>query len=226
VAEELASVEKQLRKDAKGAEELFPKAAQSARDLADRIEELRLESLARQATGQMLAGAGDTSFQLADRLRAEMEKLFGECKSQGQPQMSNELDQYLRLTRNCQPGNTFSQMMQSRKFGGGKGRGFALGKGMTGMGGEGGYAMSAAPTLDVHGNETFISQRANTANQSGKAGLGQGDPNAENAVVSLDKPDVVKGVNPVNRQSDAVASESMVGEYSDLVDKYFKVITK
>ena len=38
-------------------------------------------------------------------------------------------------------------------------------------------------------------------------------------------PDVLQGLNPVNRQSDAVSSETVIQEYQDLVDSYFKAIT-
>ncbi|MEQ2009370.1 MAG: hypothetical protein ABMA26_21520 [Limisphaerales bacterium] len=226
VAEELKRVEERLREDAKGAEKLFPKAAESARELADKIEELRLESLAKQTTSQMLAGAGGKSFQLADRLRGEMEKLFGECNSKG-GEMQNELDQHLSLSRSRNPGNSFKQMMQSRKFGGGQGEGLGFGTGLAGTDGDGkgGYVMSAPPAMDVHGNETFLSQAA-SSNQGGKAGQGQGKPGEGGDTVTPDKPDVVKNVKAVNRQSGAVATESMLGEYAEIVDRYFRALTK
>jgi hypothetical protein len=40
-----------------------------------------------------------------------------------------------------------------------------------------------------------------------------------------DKPDVVKGLNPVNRQSGAIASEARIEEYNDVVEGYFKALT-
>ena len=101
--------------------------AQSGRDLADQIDEHRMEPLAEQATGEMLAGDGEQSFQLADRLRSEMEKLFGECQGGNCPS-GDELDAYLRLQR-MNPGNNFAQMARSRKFGFGKGHGLAGGMG-------------------------------------------------------------------------------------------------
>ena len=139
--EDLAATEKQvadllqqlggrLRDDARTAQKLFPKAAQSGRDLADKMEELRLHPLAEQAASQMLAGNGDQSFNLADRLRSEMEKLFGECQGGNCPSC-NELDSYLRLQR-MSPGNNFAQMSRSRKFGGVSGKGSAEGQGQGG----------------------------------------------------------------------------------------------
>ena len=50
------------------------------------------------------------------------------------------------------------------------------------------------------------------------------NPNEEG--IAFDKPDVVKGIQSVNRESDAVTSETVVEEYRDLVDTYFKAITK
>jgi hypothetical protein len=48
---------------------------------------------------------------------------------------------------------------------------------------------------------------------------------ASNMTGTPDKPDVLKGLNPVNRQSGSVASEAVIEEYSDLVDSYFQTIT-
>jgi hypothetical protein len=44
--------------------------------------------------------------------------------------------------------------------------------------------------------------------------------------VTVDKADVMKGVTPVNRKSDAVNPETSVDQYSDIVDQYFKAISK
>ena len=47
----------------------------------------------------------------------------------------------------------------------------------------------------------------------------------KNGSADVAKADVMKGLNPVNRQSGAVASETVLEEYSALVDNYFKAIT-
>ncbi len=226
VAEELTRVEQQLRADAKQAEELFPKAAASARDLAEKMEGMRLEPLASKTTSEMLSGAGAQSYQLAERLRAQMASLCSECNGQGQSQMSSELDTYLRAQRNLKPGNTFKQMLQSQKFGRGNGSSLGFGFGPTGAGGEGGFAVSTAPALDVHGSETFLMQNASASKQSGPPGQGPGKTDAEAATLAFEKPDAVQGVKPVNRQSGAVVSESLIGEYAELVDRYFRALSK
>ena len=51
-------------------------------------------------------------------------------------------------------------------------------------------------------------------------------PDGATAPVALDKADVVNGVNAVNRESGAVQGETMIEQYSEIVEKYFKAITK
>ncbi|MCD6052453.1 MAG: hypothetical protein K0Q55_3871, partial [Verrucomicrobia bacterium] len=226
VAEALKRLEEKLREDSKAAEELFPKAAKSAKDLADKMESARLNSLGRQATDRMLAGAGDQSFQLADRLREEMGKMFGECKG-GEGEMSNELDQYMKLTRSMNPGRNFKQMMMSQKFGKGKGKdGQGFGMGMTGMSGESGYAVTTAPTMNVMGSEASLTQGSKAEAQPGAPGVGPGGGAPDGNGLKFDKPDVVKGLNAINRESGAVSGEPIIEEYNDIVEKYFKAITK
>jgi hypothetical protein len=223
VGEVLGQLEQQLRDDAKAAGKLFPKAAQSGQDLADKINELRLAPLARQATGQMLAGNGDRSFRLADRLRGEMEKLFTEAQAGNAPS-SEELDGYLRLLRGMNPGQTFTQMSRSRKSGLSLARSLGLGLGQ-GQSGSSGYAMVNGSSVDVMGNEPRAQRGNATARQSSRLGQGAGTPAGYNPATETDKADVLKNLNPVNRQSGAVASETLLEEYSDLVDHYFKAIT-
>ena len=170
VADLLDQLQEKLRDDAKAADKLFPKAAQSGRDLADKISERRMEPLAEQATGQMLAADGEQSFQLADRLRGEMEKLFGQCQGGNCPS-SDELDTYLKLQR-MNPGNNFAQMSRSRKFGFGKGRGQAgTGEGMMGTSG---YAVMDGASLEVMGNESTARNGHTAARQSSRFGKGAG----------------------------------------------------
>jgi hypothetical protein len=221
VADTLNQLQQKLRDDAKAAGKLFPKAAQSGRDLADQLDEHRLKPLAEEATGQMLAGAGDQSFQLADRLRSEMEKLFVNCQGGNCPG-GDELDTYLRL-QGMNPGNNFAQMARSRKFGLGTGRGLAGGMGQ-GLMGTSGYAVMDGSALNVMGNESLARNGNAAARQSSPYGKGAGT-SAEQGKGSPGKPDVLKGLNPVNRQSAAVSSETVIQEYNTLVDSYFKALT-
>ncbi len=79
IGDELDAVEQKLWEDGKAAQEKFPKAGQSAKDIAQAMGDLRLQTLANQTTREMLAGNGDTGADLAETLRGEMEKLFSKC---------------------------------------------------------------------------------------------------------------------------------------------------
>lgn len=223
VAAVLSQLPEKLRQDAKAAEKLFPKAAQSGRDLADQIGEHRLPPLAEQATGEMLAANGEQAFELAERLGQEMAKLFSQCQGSGNCPSSDELDQYLRLHQLGAQQN-FAQMLRCRKFG------LGLGRGRAGQGEEGsarsGYAMmdgsSKAPVL---GNETSAPHGSQPSRQSSRFGQGAGAL-AGQAAGSPEKPDALKNLNPVNRQSGAVATETTVDQYRDVVENYFKTITR
>ena len=76
------------------------------------------------------------------------------------------------------------------------------------------------------GNESMISRQSADSRQSSKQGAGAGLNGADPDGVAVDKADVLRGLKPVNRQSGAVNSESLFEEYSDVVEKYFKAITK
>jgi hypothetical protein len=112
VGEQLQEVEERLREDGKAAMEKFPKAGQSAQEIADEMKDMRLAAQANQAVDAMLAGRGEGSAQLSSRLSNDIDSLFSEaCKKPGS--QSGELDDYLKLVRGMSPGRNFQQMMQS-----------------------------------------------------------------------------------------------------------------
>ena len=223
VGEGLEALEKKLRADAAAAEDLFPKAAQSGRDLADAFRDLRLRTLVHQATAAMLAAKGESAFQVADRLRGEMQDLFGECQAGGNCPSAGELDQYLRLVRSLNPGRNFEQMAQNRTFRPGMGMGLGLGMGI-GASGSSGYAVMSAAPLDVLGNEQFGGRGATArpSDRFGRAGTlavaGAGDPD-------VSEPHALDHLERVDRESGAVVTETLMDEYSDVVDSYFRAIT-
>jgi len=221
VADLLGQLRDKLRDDAKAAEKNFPKAAKSGRDLADQIGQRRLPPLAEEATGQMLAANGEPSFNLAERLRGEMEKMFGQCQGGNCPS-GNELDNYLKL-QSMNPKQNFAQMSRSRKFGSPSGRG-RTGRQGDGRQGSSGYAMTDGSTPNVLGNETSVRTGTKTSRTSSRFGKGTGDV-AGGGNGEPGKSDALKNLNPVNRQSGAVASETMIEEYNDVVENYFKAIT-
>ncbi len=225
VAGLLKQLEDKLRKDADAAEKKFPKAAKSGRNLAGQMQELRLNIQANNATRSMLAAQGEQSHQRSERLRSDMESLFSECQGSGNCPSCNELDSYLTLQRGMKPGNNFAQMARSRKFGGaGMKPGMQRGMG-EGEAGTSGYAVTDGSTLDVLGNEKAAVRGREEINQSNKLGKGEPGLPGGSAVADADKPDVMKNLNPVNRQSGAVSSESLIEEYNDIVERYFETLT-
>ena len=216
---DLDAVEQKLWEDGKAALEKFPKAGRSAQEIAEKMGDLKLQTLADRATEQMLAGDGPTGAQLAEHLRGEMEKLFSQCNAEGET-MNDELDQYMSIQRSMQPGKTFSQMMQSHRFG----NGFRSGSGMSGNGGRDGQAITSGANAHVLGGDSALSNDTDSrANGSGK---NRATPPGADASPALDKPDVVHGVNAVNRESEAVQGESTIDQYNDIVERYFKALTK
>ena len=222
IGEEIEAVQKQLAADGKAAMEKFPKAGQSAQSLAQKMEDLRLSSHAARAMDAMLAGHGDQGAQLAQQLSGEMDKMFSECNGSC-PNMGNELDQYMSIQRGMKPGNNFKQMMQSRKFGNGK-PGFGIGKGESGMDGTGGYAMDAAPEAPVLGNESRPND--SRSRRAGEKGMSKQLPEPDKAGAAIGESDVLKDVKPVTRDSEAAQGESSFEQYHEIVDRYFKAITK
>ncbi len=213
-----------LRAHADAAHATFPKAASSADQLADAIENARFEPLAHSATDKMLDGDGEQGALLAQRLASDMRGLFGQCNGSGQTD-SSEIDQYLKLTLNGGNGQSFAQMRECLKFGMGSGHFPGMGLGH-GTGQASGYSMTSQPQSPVLGNEQITPNGPKqssklSANGMQSAGPGSGDT----AASRMDTPDTIKNVNPTDRQSGAVQSESDVGEYRSIVDQYFKTIT-
>jgi hypothetical protein len=219
IGDALDELEQKFWEDGKAAKEKFPKAGGSAQEIAQQMGDLKFQILAKKATGEMVAGNGSNGAHLSESLRGEMEKLFSQCNSKG-GEMSNELDQYLGIQRSLKPGSSFKQMMQCHKFGTGSKPGFSG----QGNGGTEGYSMTSGENPNVLGNENPISE-SDKAKVSGN-GKNKALPNAAEAPVALDKTDVLHDVNPVNRQSEAVQGETSLEQYNDLVEKYFKALTK
>ena len=219
IGAELDAVEQKLWEDGKAAEGKFPKAGKSAQQLAQMMGDLRFQMIANNATNAMAAGNGSQGSQLAGQLQSEMEKMFSQCNSK-EGEMSGELDQAMSIQRGMKPGSSFKQMMQTRKFGSGQ----KPGPGAQGNGGKDGYSMQTGPNPNVMGSESRVSE-SDKAKLNG-SGKNKATPDAAKPEVALDKPDVVRGVQDANRESEAVQGETSIDQYRDIVDKYFKAITK
>jgi hypothetical protein len=214
----LAKTAENLRKHAQEAREKFPKAAKSAEDLAKKMEGQQLGSIAGQAANRMSQGAGPDSYALAERLRQEMEQLFGQCEG-GSGQCKGEMDQYLKLQHKLNAGNTFEQMKQGRKFGFGFGAGSGQGEG---EGGEmDGYSMDSG-NFQLFGNETL----GGDSKKAGQGGNARDQSTAGGSKLDVEKSDAVSGMKSINRQSSDVNQETPMSEYQDVIDAYFNSITK
>lgn len=224
IREVLDQLPSSLRAHADAARNTFPKAASSADQLADTIENARFESLARAATGKMLDGDGGQGALLAQRLESDMRSLFGQCNGSGQSD-SGELDQYLKLTLNSGNGQSFAQMRQCLKFGVNSGHFPGMGLGH-GDGQASGYSMTSENQAPVLGNEQFDPKGPKQSSKLSANGMQAGGTGSgATAAPRMDTPDVMKGVNPADRQSGAVQSEGDIEEYRSIVDQYFKTIT-
>jgi hypothetical protein len=93
-----------------------------------------------------------------------------------------------------------------------------------GMMGTSGYAVMDGSSMDVLGNESSARNGNAAARQSSRFGKGAGALAAGGKGV-VGQPDVIKGLNPVNRNSGANSSEAVIEEYNDVVESYFKAIT-
>ncbi len=226
VRESLEALPARLREKSEAAKKEFPKACASAEKLADAIERERMAASAGAATERMLEGDGAQGALLARRLEQDMAKLFSQCQGGNCPG-GDELDDYLKLRLPGNKGQSFAQMCKSLKGGDGNGSGRfpRMGRGR-GQGDGSGYSMSTGQQPSVMGNEGSPKGDSSAQRMTGAGGHGHGTGEGASPAVQLDRPDVMKGLNPADRHSDAVPGESSVDEYRALVDEYFKKITR
>jgi hypothetical protein len=84
--------------------------------------------------------------------------------------------------------------------------------------------VQVGPNANVLGNESRISE-SDRAKRSGQ-GRNKAVPDGSKPEVALDKPDVLRGMQDGNRESEAVQGEMTIDQYRDIVEKYFRAITK
>lgn len=228
----IGEVVTRLREKATQAEEMFPKAAASANDLADRIEQKRLTTIAERSSQVMLTGRGAQAFEAAERLRQEMSQFFGDDEDSfgGPPpgmdisEMGHEMDRYLSLRRGMECGNTFGQMCLSQNFGTRPGTGPGTGWGMAGFMATGSTVASAAP-MQMLGAEAFLTQGAQAAMPS-PPGQGNGQQTDWREILEAQEAAGSFAADTTPQNSGAVASDNLIDEYQDVVDAYFIKITE
>lgn len=225
IGEALDQIVENLRKGADAAEEAYPEAAEDARKIAEEIEQANLSNLADGAARTMLSGRGNQSHERAEHLRAEMEKLMGEC-SECKGGMGGEFAQRLKLMRQMMAGNTMSQMGQCKKFGFGMGQGMSAGgsgMGMAGMMGMGG-PQDGNPT-SLLGGESMLGQNARAESATPSKGNAQGVPNTNPGGSDTESDTADGGLKVVDRPAESVTGDAMINEYDALVDAYFRKLT-
>ncbi|MFT6862659.1 MAG: hypothetical protein ACJAVK_001218 [Akkermansiaceae bacterium] len=220
VARALEDLKEKLEHHAELAEAKFPRAAQSARDLAQGIERGSFPRLGRQSSQAMVAAEGDKSHEQAANLEAEMAKLIGECKGGTGECKSEGFDQYLKLS-GSKPGNSFSQMMQSLKFSPFGGNG-GSGSGMSGSMASGGKPGQSRALM---GGEARM-PGAIAGKMAGRKGLGNGNGQGGGPVAKVDRND--EGANSLTstRQTETPETQAILREYQNLTDAYFRTLTK
>lgn len=222
IRDQLDELSEKLKKDADAAEENFPKAAQSGRDLADKMDRARLPELAQNSSEAMIDGKGRESAERSERLRREMEDLMSECQSCQNGQMSSEIDQYLSM-KQMAPGNTFGQMMQSRMFPRGQGSGMGgTGAGSAGSGASGG--MTHSPNMGMLGGDSRLGN--NTGGKGNSRKNGPGTPGETAAADNAGKADTLPEIKPATRESQTVTPEILAEQYRGIVEEYFRALTR
>ncbi|MDQ8190734.1 DUF4175 family protein [Roseibacillus persicicus] len=219
VASALQQLQEDLKRHADAAEEDFPKAAQSARDLAEAIGDDNLPGLGRTSSQSMLRGEGNDSHSQATHLKEEMEKYLSECGScQGSGQ--SELDQYLQMAMGSQPGQNFQQMMDSLCFGMGK-------QGGSGMGSGGSMATGIMPgqQMGLMGGRALIQGPIGRALAGGPGSQGRfGTPGTE--VAKVDGTEADRGSTHSTRSTSTPESQGLLQEYQNLTEAYFRTLTQ
>lgn len=217
-AQQLESLGRKLRHDAEQAKEKFPKAASSAEELAKEIEQQGMPSLARGAAQRMLGSDAASSHAPAKQLHDKMDALFCKTCQQGQQGTQQGFDRALSLNRGMKPGNSFQQMMQSLNFRPSPNEGGS---------GAGAGGMMASGAIDgnprVIGGESFmdgpIAQSLAGTGDKGGNGLA-GAPSAK-----LDQADLSKRDQDSSRRTNTPGSGSILLEYENIADAYFRRLT-
>lgn len=217
MAGKLEQLARKLAHDAEAAEEKFPEAASSARQLANQMDAAAMPGLARDAARNMLEARAKDAHAQARKLHEEMDKLFCEECEQGQQGLADALDQALRLQRGMDPGDSLRQMLLSQNF--------RPLPGQAGAGGAGGFSASSAMDAQAMllGGESFmngpiadsLSGRGDGASQ----GLGSG-PTA-----SIDRADGASVDHESARRTATPGTSTLLMEYENLADAYFRRLT-
>lgn len=218
LAHDLEQLAKKLQHDAAAAKEKLPEAAASAEKLAEAIGDASMPGLARQAAQSMLESKAADADAQADKLLEEMERLMEDAAEPGQQGLAQGLDRLLSPQRGMNPGDSFRQMMLSKRFRGLPGEGgssFGTG-GMMASG-----AMDGSPML--LGGESLMDGPIADAIAGRGDGAGQGNPDAPTA--RIDQADRSNVSQSSARRTSSPDSGALLLEYENIADAYFRRLT-
>ena len=233
IGDEIVKLIMSLRKHAEEAEDQFPKAAASANSLADKLEKARLEQLCKDAVNNMLLPDGPESYNMAEWIRREMQKMFNDSTPYDTPgqvsqSLKKEFDRYLQLMLEMPPGDCFSQMCQSANFGFGQGQGMGIGGvGGTGNGGSRSGYSTGGPNVGLLGNEMLNGNQNQPGGLQGGKGRSSASPSNNNSVISTNREKSnTKDSKGTKTKGETVSPEALMGEYENLIEAYFEKVTK
>jgi len=220
IASALENLKEKLKHHATLAEDKFPKAAQSARDLAQGIERGSFPRLGRQSSQSMVSAEGKKSHDRATHLEEEMAKLISQCQG-GCAQCQGEgLDRYLQVPgRN--PGDSFNQMMQSLNFTPFGGQG-GSGSGMSGSMATGGRP-GRSPAL--MGGESMMPGPIAGRMLPGR-GIGSGRGQGSAPIAKVDRTNNLENSTHSTRETSTPESQSILNQYQNITDAYFRALTQ
>ena len=220
VARALESLKEKLEHHADLAEEKFPKAASSARDLAKGIDQGSFAGLGRENSQAMLSAKGEKSYQGAAHLEEEMAKLISQCQGGCAQCQSEGFDRYLKIPgRN--PGQSFAQMMQSLNFSP-FGNSGGSGSGMSGSMATGGQPGQSPALL---GGEAMM-PGAIAGKMNGARGEGTGRGEGGGPVATVDRNGAEKTTFTSTRKTETPEGQAIFKEYQNITDAYFRTLTK
>lgn len=216
MAGKLEQLARKLLHDADAAEEKFPEAASSARQLAQQMDAAAMPGLARDAAKNMLEARGADAHAQAQKLHEEMQRLFEEAAQPGQQGLAEGLDRALRLQRGMNPGDSLRQMMLSQNFRPLPGEGGA---------GQGGFMSSAAMDAQAMllGGESFMN--GPIADSLSGRGDGAGQGLGAGPTASIDRADRANVDLESARRTATPGATTLLMEYENLADAYFRRLT-
>ncbi|MEN9361554.1 MAG: hypothetical protein RL095_3089 [Verrucomicrobiota bacterium] len=223
VADLLATIPDSLRANAELAQDVFPKAAESALEMAERLDELALHELGDEAATALLTYQGQAAAELTESLHQQLLSLFekgqnceGACQAN-----NNEFDQHLRLLRQLKPGKTFSQLCKGRKGKGKPGQGQGQGSGSGQGEGEG---SSAQPGYNAGSGEFGLmgSESLSKRRHDGKAAAAKGELSSASA--QLNPGGNSSDTKLANAEASPTGSDAPLNEFRAAADAYFKKV--